>query len=117
MMIHPWWPLVALATIQLADGLLCIKPVDFIRRCLIDVGLPERYWSALPPLKIAAAAGLIVGIWVQPLAIVTSAALVVYFLLAISAHLRARDLGRNLFVNAIGMLVLCVATLTIVVQA
>jgi hypothetical protein len=37
-----------------------------------------------------------------------------YFLAAITMHLRARDLGRNLFVNAIGMLVLCTATLVFV---
>jgi hypothetical protein len=36
--------------------------------------------------------------------------LVLYFLLAIGAHVRARDFGRNLFVNAIGMLVLTVGT-------
>ena len=32
----------------------------------------------------------------------------VYFLLAIGAHVRARDFGRNLFVNATGMLLLTV---------
>jgi hypothetical protein len=42
--------------------------------------------------------------------VLTSAALLAYFLIAIAMHLRARDLGRNLFVNASGMLVLCVAT-------
>ncbi len=35
---------------------------------------------------------------------VTCAALVAYFLVAIAMHVRARDLGRNLFVNATGML-------------
>jgi hypothetical protein len=29
---------------------------------------------------------------------------------AIAFHIRARDFGRNLFVNATGMLVICVAT-------
>jgi hypothetical protein len=39
-----------------------------------------------------------------------TACLVAYFLFAIGMHVRARDVGRNLFVNATGMLVLCLAT-------
>lgn len=113
-MMDPWWPLVALAAIQVGDAVLCWKPVAFIRDCLSDVGFPRRYWWVLPPLKTAAAAGLVVGIWFEPLALLTSAALVGYFLVAISMHVRARDFGRNLFVNATGMLVLCTATLVYV---
>ena len=40
----------------------------------------------------------------------TCAALVACFVPAVAAHVRARDLGRNLFVNATGMLVLSSAT-------
>ena len=40
----------------------------------------------------------------------TCAALILYFVLAIGMHVAARDFGRNLFVNATGMLVLCIAT-------
>ena len=71
---------------------------------------PQRFWPVLTPLKLGAAAGLVLGIWFVPLAVLTGAALVAYFLIAIAMHLRARDLGRNLLVNASGMLVLCVAT-------
>jgi hypothetical protein len=71
----------------------------------------------LPVLKLAAASGLLIGIWFRPLAIVTSAALVLYFLLAFGAHLRARDLGRNLFLNCTGMLLACAATLTFTIVA
>ena len=45
------------------------------------------------------------------LGLVTTAALRRYFVVAIGMHIRAGDFGRNLFVNAAGMLVLCVATL------
>lgn len=31
------------------------------------------------------------------------------FVIAIALHIRARDFGRNLYLNATGMLVLCVA--------
>jgi hypothetical protein len=35
---------------------------------------------------------------------------VLYFIVAIAMHVRVRDLGRNLFVNATGMLLICVST-------
>ena len=114
-MIDPWWPLAALALIQVVDAALCWQPVGFIRDCLRDVGFPRRLWPVLTPLKLAAAAGLVIGIWVWPLALLTSVALVCYFLVAIAMHVRASDLGRNLFVNATGMLVLCAAVLGFVV--
>ena len=102
------WPLIALAVIQIIDGVMCIKPVRFIAGCFEAVNLSRRLWWMVPPVKFAAAAGLILGIWVPYLAAVTCAALVAYFLVAIGMHLGARDLGRNLFINAIGMLVICV---------
>jgi hypothetical protein len=70
---------------------------------------PHRYWSLLPVVKLAATAGLVAGIWIPLLALITSAALVAYFAVAIGMHLRTRDLGRNLFVNATGMLAICIA--------
>jgi hypothetical protein len=33
---------------------------------------------------------------------------VLYFLVAIAFHVRARDFGRNLLLNATGMLLICV---------
>lgn len=114
-MIVTWWPLAVLAGIQLADAALCWKPVDFIRDCLVDVRFPRRFWRVLPVLKVAAAAGLILGIWFPPLALLTCAALVGYFTVAIGMHVAAGDFGRNLFVNASGMLALCTAALGFVV--
>jgi hypothetical protein len=107
----PVWPVVVLAVISFVDGLLCVKPVPFIAKCFEDVRIPRRYWWLLPPVKFAATAGLVAGIWIPFLGLVTTAALVLYFCVAIGFHIRARDFGRNLFVNATGMLVLCVATL------
>jgi hypothetical protein len=116
-MAQTWWPLAVLAVIQLGDAAMCVKPVAFIRQCLVDVRFPERLWKLLPPLKVAAATGLVAGIWVPSLALLTCAALVCYFVVAIAAHIRARDLGRNLFLNATAMLALCTATLVFVVEA
>ncbi|WP_412515438.1 DoxX family protein [Actinomadura madurae] len=116
-MIKPWWPLAGLAAIQLGDAAMCLKPAGFIRACLTDVRFPRRYWRLLPVLKTAAAVGLMAGIWIEPLAVITAAALVAYFLVAIIFHIRARDFGRNLFVNATGMLVLCILVLAVVLRS
>ena len=106
----PAWPALVLAAVQLVDAALCRRPVAFIQKCLEDVRFPRRWWPVLPPLKLAAAAGLVLGTVVPYLGAVTCLALVAYFLVAIAMHVRARDIGRNLLVNASGMLVLCVGT-------
>ncbi|HYI56068.1 MAG TPA: DoxX family protein [Microlunatus sp.] len=111
MLPEPIWPVVLLAVIQLADGIMCLKPVDFIARCLTNVRFPRRFWGWLSPLKFAAALGLLAGIWIPYLGVVTATALVLYFVVAVSMHVRAHDLGRDLFLNATGMLLICLATL------
>lgn len=104
-----WWPVVALAVVCAADAVMCLEPMAFIRACMEDVRFPARWWWTLPVVKSAAAAGLVAGLWVPALGAVTCCALVLYFVLAIGAHIRARDFGRNLFLNASGMLASCVA--------
>lgn len=106
----PVWPVVVLAVIQLFDALICIKPVSFIGQCFEKVGWPRRFWWLMPPIKFAPAAGLIAGLWIPYLGLVTCGALTLYFLIAITMHVRARDVGRDLFVNAVGMLLVSVAT-------
>ncbi|ANC30133.1 DoxX family protein [Isoptericola dokdonensis] len=108
---EPWWPVVVLAVITAGDAVLCIGPVRFVAECFRDVGFPERWWWVAKWVKAAAAAGLVAGLWVPYLGGVTSAALLLYFVVALSFHVRARDFGRNFFVNATGMLVLCVLVL------
>jgi len=107
----PLWPVLVLAAVSFGDALLCIKPVPFVAKCFEDVGFPRRWWWAAAPIKLAAAAGLLAGIWLPYLGALTSAAVVLYFLVAIAMHVRARDFGRNLFLNATGMLALSVFTL------
>ncbi|EGD41779.1 FtsQ [Nocardioidaceae bacterium Broad-1] len=106
---EPWWPVVLLAVIQIGDAVMCFKPVGFIARCFTDVGLPRALWPVMPWVKVAATVGLVAGLWVPYVGALTSAALIVYFVCAVTAHIRARDIGRNLFLNATLSLVLCVA--------
>lgn len=112
MLPDPVWPVVVLAVVQLVDAALCLRPAGFIARCLTNVHFPRRHWRWLSPLKLAAALGLVVGIWLPYLGLVTAVALVAHFVVAVTMHVRARDLGRDLFLNATGMLLLCLAVLT-----
>jgi hypothetical protein len=106
----PTWPLFVLAAIQLVDAAACVKPIAPVAACFDDVRFPRRFWWVFTPIKLAAAAGLLIGAWVPEIGLAACLGLVLYFILAIGAHVRARDFGRNLFVNAIGMLVLTVGT-------
>jgi DoxX-like family len=55
------------------------------------VGVPEARLNALAALLLAGAAGLVVGLFWPPLGLVTTAAVLLYFLLAVAAHIRRRD--------------------------
>lgn len=90
------WIATPLAAFQFADAAFSIKPLWFVARCLEDIGFPRRYWRVFTPIKAAAGAGLLAGLWIRPLGVVTAACLVVYFVLAVGAHVRAHDIGRNL---------------------
>lgn len=87
----PWWPVVALIAFQVVDGIACSIPTAFITRALDRVDCPAELRPILPKLKLASAAGLAVGLWVPIIGLVTSFALVAYFVIAFGFHLRARD--------------------------
>jgi hypothetical protein len=103
MQADPAWPAMVLAAVQLADAGFCAACLGFVVRCLEDVGFPVRYLPLLAAVKVAAAVGLVAGLWVPYLGLAASAGLLVYFVLAIGSHLRKRDIGRNLM-NATALL-------------
>jgi hypothetical protein len=55
------------------------------------VGVPARYFPVLASLELAGAAGIVVGLWLQPLGIAAAAGLVLYFVGALTGHLRVGD--------------------------
>lgn len=70
--------------------------MDFVRpawliEIMTRVGVARRALGALAVLKIAGAVGLLVGIWVAPLGVAAASGLVLFFVGAISAHIRVRD--------------------------
>jgi hypothetical protein len=56
------------------------------------VGVPEEKLDYLAWILLAGAAGVLLGLFWVPIGIAAGAGLVVYFLLAIAAHVRAADL-------------------------
>lgn len=94
---EPVWAAPVLAVIQLADAAFCAVPLRFVTECLDDVRLPHRIRPLLPVLKLAAAAGLTAGLWVEHVGATTALCVTVYFTLAVGAHIRVRDFGRNIF--------------------
>jgi DoxX-like protein len=75
------------------------------------VGVPEERLDQLAWILLAGAAGLIAGLFWPPIGVAAGIGLVVYFLLAIAAHIRARD-ARNLPVP-VAMELLAIASLII----
>ena len=54
------------------------------------VGVPLRFFPVLAALELAGAAGVLIGLWLEPLG-VAAAGLVVYFVGAVVGHLRVGD--------------------------
>ena len=73
------------------------------------VGVPEDRLDLLAGILLAGAGGLALGLAWAPLGVAAGAALTLYFLLAVAAHIRAGD-AANLPVPAV-MLALAVAVL------
>jgi DoxX-like family len=57
------------------------------------VGVPEERLNLLAVTLIAGAAGLLLGLLWPPIGLAAAVATVVYFLVAIAAHIRSRDLA------------------------
>jgi DoxX-like family len=87
--------------------------LDFLRHqkvlaSMARLGLPERWLPLLGILKAAGALGLLVGIGVPVIGKAAAAGLVLFFVAAITTHLRARDYSLG---PAVVFLLLAVAAL------
>lgn len=56
------------------------------------IGVPDAWFPRLGALEAAGGLGLVVGIWWAPLGIAAAIGLVLYFLGAVSFHVRGKDL-------------------------
>ncbi|MGB5797355.1 MAG: DoxX family protein [Mycolicibacter algericus] len=80
-----------LAAFQAADAVACAIPVPYIAKALDTVECPEQIRPILPIVKVASAVGLLSARRFPALARLTTAALTLYFILAVGAHIRVRD--------------------------
>ena len=85
-----------LALIAAGSGVGKLKGVQLIVENLSKVNVPPSWFPLLAAAELAGAAGLIIGLWVPAIGIAAGIALILYFVGAIIAHLRAndRDLAR-----------------------
>jgi len=82
---------VALAAFQAGDAVACAIPVAPIAKTLNNLGVPQNVRPVMPVVKAGAAIGLLSVRWFPGLARLTTAMLTLYFVLAVGAHIRARD--------------------------
>lgn len=94
-----------LAAIQAGDAIACAIPLAAVERDLDRLGCPPAMRRAIPLVKAASAAGLIVGHKVPSVGRLTIVMLVIYFALAIGAHARLRDEAWR-YAAAVGMMAL-----------
>jgi DoxX-like protein len=80
-----------LAAFHAVDAVGCAVQVAPIKKILDDLGVPAEVRPVLPVVKAAAAVGLLSVTWFPALARLTTAMLTLYFVLAVGAHVRARD--------------------------
>lgn len=108
----PAWPTIVLAVILAGDAVMSAIPMQFIRDCMDGVRFPIDDWGwVLVYVKVLAVAGLIVGLWQPGVGVAATAGVIAYFVAAVVAHIRARNLGSTFWLNCLGMLALSVAVL------
>ena len=99
----------ALAGVQLADAAFNAVPTQWLRDDLDHLGIPENARILFPVVKSASAVGLVGGLRWPRLGRLTANALIVYFLLALGFHAKAKDRQAK-FAPAAGMLGWAVVT-------
>lgn len=80
-----------LAAFQAGDAVACAIPLAPIDELLDQLDVPETVRPVLPVVKAASAVGLLSVYRFPALARLTTAMLTLYFILAVGAHVRARD--------------------------
>jgi hypothetical protein len=91
-----------------ARGKLVKDPAQM--KTMSAVGFPEDKLWLLATAEIAGAVGIVAGLFWWPIGVAAAAGLILYFLGAIGAHLRVRDLK---FAPALVLLLAAVAALVL----
>jgi len=100
---------IILILFQVGDAVACIGPIERITTSLDAINCPPRIRRLLPFVKIDSAIGLTIGLFVPIVGALTIVALVIYFLVAIAFHVRARDT----FANSVAAVVVLAFVVTV----
>lgn len=79
---------IALGLICLASAAGDLRKDPKVTESLYSIGVKESQLPVLAGLKVLGAAGLLLGVWLPWLGILTAVCLFLYFLLAVVAHVR-----------------------------
>jgi DoxX-like family len=83
---------ILLAAMAIGSAAKKLQKDEQVRAIIGDtVGVPERHFATLAALELAAAAGILLGLWLEPLGIAAAIGLILYFTGAVIAHLRVGD--------------------------
>lgn len=102
---------VLLAAVLVFSATQKLSHDEAVVRSYAEVGVPASRLNALAVLLLAGAAGLLGGLVWTPLGVAAASALVVYFLLAVAAHVRVGDQAR--LAVPLALLVLAAAALAL----
>jgi hypothetical protein len=80
-----------LAAFQLLDAIAAALPRRYVKAHLDHLGVPDAVRPLLPAIKVAASAGLLVGLKQPRVGAVTAAGLVAFYAAAVQFHLLADD--------------------------
>lgn len=101
----------ALAAFQAGDGAACAMRWSPVEQSLDTLEVPQDIRWVLPATKFASVLGLLSVSRFPWLARLTTALLTVYFVLAVSAHIRVRDKPYNAVPAAVFLVTYAVMTL------
>jgi hypothetical protein len=73
-------------------GLAAAARAPFVVTFMREVRVPDSWLPKLATLKLAGAVGLLAGLVLQPIGIAAGVGLVLYFIGAVTTHIRARVL-------------------------
>jgi uncharacterized membrane protein YphA (DoxX/SURF4 family) len=102
-----------LAFAAIGSAISKLKKVPDVMTAMASVGVKPNQIPVLAFLEIAGGLGVILGIWNKQLGVVSSAALVLYFICALFAHFSRKHKVAD-FGAALGIFV--IATITTVLQ-
>lgn len=108
-------PIIAItAAVNVGAATADLVPARFVLGNMAEVGVPRSWLTPLGVLKIAGAAGLLIGLLgVWPLGLAAAAGLVLFFSGALIAHVRAR-VFHNIAVPAAYLALAAASTVLIV---